>query len=186
MLNFKHDISLFYQNENIFKTSHELEFKNLDDSVLSSDFSDLKTSAASMTSTASATSVASMTFTALPSKIQIFTNIWTLSVRGSWGQSMVLFSKLVDETQWSKPHKPSRLHKSIKLLIFLPLRVIYFRSNHYETPCKCTCKFCPIYNFSPAGLMWVEIARQKQDGLKCTATKVTTDFKRNLKNLKLF
>ena len=95
----------------------------------------------------------------------------------------------IDRPQHSPIKKVLKLNiilcDSIKLLIFLPLRVIYFSSYHYGTPCKCTCKFCPIYNFSPAGLMWVEIARQKQDGLKCTATKVTTDFKRNLKNLKL-
>ena len=44
---------------------NKAEFKNLDDSeVLSSDFPDLRTSAASVTSTASTASVASMTFTA--------------------------------------------------------------------------------------------------------------------------
>jgi hypothetical protein len=47
------------------KHQNKAEFKNLDDSeVLSSDFLDLRTSAASVTSTASTTSVASMTFTA--------------------------------------------------------------------------------------------------------------------------
>ena len=47
------------------KNQNKAEFKNLDDSeVLSSDFPDLRTSAASMTSTASTTSMASMTFTA--------------------------------------------------------------------------------------------------------------------------
>ena len=44
------------------KHQNKAEFKNLDDSeVLSSDFPDLRTSAASVTSTASTTSVASMT-----------------------------------------------------------------------------------------------------------------------------
>ena len=42
---------------------------------------------------------------------------------------MLLFGKL------SKPHEPARQHKSIKLLILLSLRAIYFRSYHYETPC---------------------------------------------------
>jgi hypothetical protein len=47
------------------KYQNKAEFKNLDDSkVLSSNFPDLRTSAASVTSTASTTSVASMTFTA--------------------------------------------------------------------------------------------------------------------------
>ena len=52
-------------NQNFSKHQNKAEFKNLDDSkVLSSDFPDLRTSAASMTSTASTTSMASMTFTA--------------------------------------------------------------------------------------------------------------------------
>ena len=54
-------------NKSIYFSKHQnkAEYKNLDDSkVLCSDFSDLKTSAASMTSTASTTSMASMTFTA--------------------------------------------------------------------------------------------------------------------------
>ena len=52
----------------IFVSKHQnnAEFKNLDDSkVLSSDFLDFRTSAASMTSTASTTSMASMTSTVL-------------------------------------------------------------------------------------------------------------------------
>ena len=47
------------------KHQNKAEFKNLDDSkVLSSDFPDLRTSAASMTSTSSTIFMASMTFTA--------------------------------------------------------------------------------------------------------------------------
>ena len=47
------------------KHQNKAEFKNLDDfEVLSSDFPDLRTSAASVTSAASTTSVASMTLTA--------------------------------------------------------------------------------------------------------------------------
>ena len=51
---------------------------------------------------------------------------------------MLLFGKLVDETQIYKPHEPARHQKSIKLLllILLPLRAIYFRPYHYETPCS--------------------------------------------------
>ena len=59
---------IFHEStKSIFFSKHQnkAEFKNLDDSkVLSSDFPDLRTSAASMTSTASTTSMASMTFTA--------------------------------------------------------------------------------------------------------------------------
>ena len=60
------------------------------------------------------------------SKLQIFTDIWTFSVRGCWGQPMLLFWELVDETQMSKPPEHTRHHDSRKLLILLPLRAIYF------------------------------------------------------------
>mgnify|MGYP007015787208 CR=1 FL=1 len=60
----------------------------------------------------------------------------TLSVGGCWGQSMLLFWKLVDETQMVKPPEPTIYHDSKKYLILLPLRAIYFRSFHYETPCR--------------------------------------------------
>ena len=52
-------------------------------------------------------------------------NFNTFSVRGCWGQLMLLFWKLVDETQMSKPLEATRHHNSTKLLIFLPLRAIY-------------------------------------------------------------
>ena len=70
------------------------------------------------------------------SKLQIFTDIWTFSVRGCWGQPMSLFWELVDETQMSTPPEPTRDHKSIKLSILLPLRAIYFSTFQYETPCR--------------------------------------------------
>ena len=61
----QNDISRFYANIFLFKTSKKAEFKNRDDSeVLRSDFPGLRTFATSMTSTASTTSVASMTSTA--------------------------------------------------------------------------------------------------------------------------
>ena len=97
-----------------------------DSEVLSSGFSGLKTSAASMTSAALTASMASMTSTAsfyqkitdpddliIPStkvthtspffwnessKIQFFTDIWYSSWRGCWGQPMSFFWKLVDKT----------------------------------------------------------------------------------------
>ena len=49
---------------------------------------------------------------------------------------MLLFSKLVDETQMIKPPEPTSHHNSRKYFILLLLRAIYFRSLHYETPCK--------------------------------------------------
>ena len=44
------------------------------------------------------------------SKLQYFTDIWTFSVRGCWGQPMLLFWELVDETQMSTPPEPTRDH----------------------------------------------------------------------------
>ena len=62
-------------------------------------------------------------------------NFSTLSVRGCWGQPMLLFWKLVDETQISKPPEPTRHHNSIKLWILLPLRADLLYILQYETPC---------------------------------------------------
>ena len=62
-----------------------------------------------------------------------------LSVGGCWGQRMLLFWKLVDETQMSNPCDHAVRDIPSKLSIFLPLRAIYFRSNQYETPCMCYC-----------------------------------------------
>ena len=49
---------------------------------------------------------------------------------------MLLFWKLVDETQMSKPPEHTRHHDSRKLLILLPLKAIYFSTFQYETPCS--------------------------------------------------
>ena len=46
------------------------------------------------------------------------------------------FNDMDDETQMVKHLEPTIHHNSKKYLILLPLRVIYFRSFHYETPCK--------------------------------------------------
>ena len=48
---------------------------------------------------------------------------------------MLLFLKVIDETQMVKPPEPTSHHNSKKYLILLPLRAIYFRSLYYETPC---------------------------------------------------
>ena len=53
---------------------------------------------------------------------------------------MLLFCKLVDETRMVKPLEPTIYHNSEKYLIPLPLRTIYFRSFHYETPCSIAIK----------------------------------------------
>ena len=48
------------------------------------------------------------------------------SFGGCWGQPMLLFWKLVDETQMSHPPEPTRHHKSSKSLIFLPSKPFSF------------------------------------------------------------
>ena len=69
------------------------------------------------------------------SKFQFFTDIWYLSVGGCWGQQMLLFQKLIMETQISEIPEPTMDRNSIILMILLPFIVIYFRSQRYETPC---------------------------------------------------
>ena len=44
----------------------------------------------------------------------------SLSVGGSWGLLLLLFWKLINETQMGKPLEPTRHHNSWKLLILLP------------------------------------------------------------------
>ena len=70
------------------------------------------------------------------SKTQIFTDFRTFSVRGCWGQSMLLFWKLIHETQISKPPEATRHQNSTILLIILPLRADLLCTLHYETPCN--------------------------------------------------
>ena len=48
---------------------------------------------------------------------------------------MLLFQKLIDETQISKPPEPTRHHNSIRLWIFLSLRADLLYILQYETPC---------------------------------------------------
>ena len=60
----------------------------------------------------------------------------TFSVRGCWGQPMLLFSKVVDETQMGKSRDYAARNISSKFSIFLPLRAISKKPYHYETPCN--------------------------------------------------
>ena len=69
-------------------------------------------------------------------KSNFFTDFSTFSVRGCWGQPMLLFWKLIHETQNLLPLKATRHHNSTKLLIFLPLRANSLCNLHYETPCN--------------------------------------------------
>ena len=53
----------------------------------------------------------------------------TFSVEGCWGLPMLLFWKVVDETQIFNPHpEPAVDHNLIKLIILQPFIAIYFRS----------------------------------------------------------
>ena len=70
------------------------------------------------------------------SKIQFYSDFSTFSVRGCWGQAMLLFWKQIHETQNLLPPKATRHHNSIKLLVFLPLRADLLCTLHYETPCR--------------------------------------------------
>ena len=72
------------------------------------------------------------------SKIQFFTDFSTFSAGGCWGQPMLLFWKLGQETQMSTPPEATRHHISTQLLVLLHLRAIYFSTFQYETPCRTT------------------------------------------------
>ena len=49
---------------------------------------------------------------------------------------MLLFRKLVDETQMSTTLEATSYHSLKKISILLPLRAIQNHSFHYETPCS--------------------------------------------------
>ena len=86
-------------------------------------------------------------------------NFSPFSVGGCWGQPILLFWKLVDETQMVKPLEPTIHHNSKKYLILLPLRAIYFRSLHYETPCIShihdRIDWLEIWNLLPPKILWL-------------------------------
>ena len=127
-------------------------------------FPGLRTFAASMNSAASTTSVASMTLTAsfhqkkllmlmigsslaskysktVPfcgidhQKLDFLLISDTLYVRGCWGQPMLLFWKLVDETQISNSPEATRRPSLENILVLLSLRAILFGPIQYDTPC---------------------------------------------------
>ena len=75
----------------------------------------------------------------------------TLCVGGCWGQPMQLFWKLVDETQMGIPRDHAARDILSKFSILLPLRAVYFRSYHYETPCrhlKCNVRHGRLYRWT--------------------------------------
>ena len=86
-----------------------------------------------------------------------------LAVGGCWGQPMLLFWKLADETQMVKPPEPTSHHNSRKCLIFLPLRAIYFRLLYYETPCIFNTYFSAIFQSSRShAIFTLYIQQQRQ------------------------
>ena len=60
----------------------------------------------------------------------IMLNFRTFSVGGCWGQPRLLFWKLVDETQISKPLEPIRHQNSKKYWSFYPSELNYF--SHFS------------------------------------------------------
>ena len=63
-------------------------------------------------------------------------NFNNFSVRGCWGQQMLLFWKLDDETQMGNSRHHATRDILSKFSIFLPLRAILKKTYHYETPCS--------------------------------------------------
>ena len=63
---------------------------------------------------------------------------------------MLLFQKIITETQISNPPEPAMDHNSIKYMIFLPFIAIYFRLQRYETPSMLLAKYCKkeLFEFS--------------------------------------
>ena len=70
---------------------------------------------------------------------KFMSNFSTLSIRGCWGQPILLFWKLVHKTQISKLPEPTRHHNSIRLWILLSLRADLLYILQYETPCTKVC-----------------------------------------------
>ena len=62
-------------------------------------------------------------------------NFSTFSIGGCWGQSMLLFWKLVDKTQISKPQDHTDNFKHNPISIFLSVRPKLLLTVQYEIPC---------------------------------------------------
>ena len=67
-------------------------------------------------------------------------NFSTFSIGGCWGQSMLLFWKLVDKTQISKPQDHTDNFKHNPKSIFLSVRPKLLLTFQYEIPCSLTHK----------------------------------------------
>ena len=68
------------------------------------------------------------------SKIQFFTDISTISVGGCWGQPMLLFWKMIDETQISKPPEATIHHDSRNYGPFYPSEPFTFAHFNMRHP----------------------------------------------------
>ena len=153
--------NFFFQNTKISDISPQIiHFKNLDDSVVI--FQALQTSAASLTSVASATGLNSL-YSHISSKNFLILMVWssitpklpivvifcemdhqkpnfaliygTLSGGGCWGQLMLLFQKLVDETQMLEPQEYTDTFILTKNLFLVGLLGLQNISNPVERPC---------------------------------------------------
>ena len=60
---------------------------------------------------------------------------WILALRGCWGQPMLVFWKLVAETQISKPQEYTDTFRQNLTCIFLSARAILKETVQCETPC---------------------------------------------------
>ena len=78
--------------------------------------------------------------------IKIHVDFSTFSVGGCWGQPMLLFQKLVDETQMPKPQEYTDIFILTKKLFLVGLWGLQSISNPVERPCSmCTKNFYDIY-----------------------------------------
>ena len=63
--------------------------------------------------------------------LQFFTDISTFSVGGCWGQPMLLFCKLVDETQMSNPPEATIIQENYwSFYPSEPFRITHFKMRH--------------------------------------------------------
>ena len=106
-------------------------------------------------------------------------NFSTFSVGGCWGQPMLLFWKLVDETQMVKPPEPTSHHNLRKYLILLPLRAIYFRSLYYETPCIYIFSFSRISDRILRAEKWREVQKSVTPMLDLETVRLVSEISEN-------
>ena len=103
--------------------------------------------------------------------IRYFTDTWYFSVGGCWGQPMLLFWKLVDETQMPTTLEATRHHDSRKVLILLSLRAISIWDTLYSkwstqiTTYSQICLFSMYFDYNKSMTLNLE---NSQDSLRFT------------------